>query len=136
MAGFTPEQNQTLTARTDELMHHMHGKVPDIHTLNAMKMLANVFMNNVKAIDPELAEREGLANAAEGAAFVAALGRDESVPPFEYLKAMALALFSEPSDAYGAKLKMYDDAIACVKDGKHVTAIAIPNRNTDEGAES
>jgi hypothetical protein len=136
MSEFTPEQNQNLTARTDELMRHMHGKLPDMNTLNAMKMLANVFMNNVKAVDPELAEREGLMGAIEGAAFVAAIGRDESVAPFEYLKIMALALFSEPSEAYGAKLKMYDDAIACVKAGKHVAAISIPERNTDEGAES
>lgn len=136
---FTAEQNAKLETASHELMEAISGKVPDLPTIKAMGMLFNLMSSGIEQVVPDRTddERKSMIDAAQGAAFVAAISRDESIPPFEYLKRMTSAMFGEPNEAFDAKMRLYSDAIANVKAGVNVTKLdtngALPT--TDEGDE-
>lgn len=139
--SYTNEQKRKMESATSELMDAMNGNVPDMHTMKAMSMLANVFIAGLEAtmISEGIPEerREEMESAAKGAAFVAAIGRDEQKAPFEYLKLMTSALFGSTEESFAAKMSLYEGAIAAARSGKHITKLdTTGNLSTfDEGEE-
>lgn len=140
--SYTNEQKRKLETATTDLMDAMGGKVPDIDTMKAMSMLSDVFLSGLQATvlndkDMSEEEREAVIAAAKGAAFVAAIGRDESKPPFEYLTLMTNAIFGSTEESFAAKTSLYEGAIAAARSGKHITTLdTTGNLSTfDEGEE-